>query len=188
MRPLSILPGVALSSVALAGVAHAAPAVAFLPGLRRRFLPALAGIGDAGHVALTFDDGPSARSTPLFLQLLRERGVRATFFLLGEQVARTPDVARAIVADGHEVAVHGWNHRCLLVKGPRRTLVELRTARDIIANTTGARPRWFRAPTVSSAPHRCSPHDRSGSRRCCGARGASTGPGVPPARRCAGEC
>jgi peptidoglycan/xylan/chitin deacetylase (PgdA/CDA1 family) len=146
MRALSSLPGVALSSVVLAGVAHAAPSVAFLPGPRRRLLPTLAGIGDPGHVALTFDDGPSTRSTPLFLDLLRERGVRATFFLLGDQVARTPDIARAMVAEGHEVAVHGWNHRCLLLKGPHRTRAELRTARDIIENTTGVRPRWFRAP------------------------------------------
>jgi peptidoglycan/xylan/chitin deacetylase (PgdA/CDA1 family) len=136
----------ALSAVALAGAAHTAPSAAFLPGPRRRLLPALAGIGDPGHVALTFDDGPLARSTPLFLDLLRARGVLATFFLLGEQVARAPDVARAIVADGHEVAVHGWNHRCLLLKSPHRTYAELRAARDIIEDTTGARPRWFRAP------------------------------------------
>ncbi len=136
----------ALAALAVACAAHAAPSAAFLPGPRRRLLPALAGVGDPGHVALTFDDGPSARSTPLFLDLLRERDIRATFFLLGEQVARTPDVARAIVADGHEVAVHGWNHRCLLRKGPHRTLAELRTARDVIENTTGLRPTWFRAP------------------------------------------
>jgi peptidoglycan-N-acetylglucosamine deacetylase len=140
------LTGAALSAVVLAGVTHAAPSAAFLPGPRRRLLPTLAGIGDPGHVALTFDDGPSARSTPLFLDLLRAHDVRATFFLLGDQVARAPDIARAIVTEGHEVAVHAWNHRCLLLKSPHRTHVELRATRDIIENTTGVRPRWFRAP------------------------------------------
>jgi peptidoglycan/xylan/chitin deacetylase (PgdA/CDA1 family) len=139
-------PSAALAALVVAGVAHAAPSAAFLPGVRRRLLPALAGAGDPGHVALTFDDGPSARSTPLFLDLLRERDLRATFFLLGEQVVRAPEVARAIAADGHEVAVHGWNHRCLLGNGPYRTLTELRAARDVIEDTTRVRPTWFRAP------------------------------------------
>jgi peptidoglycan/xylan/chitin deacetylase (PgdA/CDA1 family) len=143
---MNALSRAALCTAVLAGAAHAAPAAAFLPWPRRRLLPALAGIGDPGHVALTFDDGPSALSTPLFLDLLRARGVLATFFLLGDQVARAPDLARAIVADGHEVAVHGWNHRCLLLKSPHRTSLELCSARDIIENTTGVRPRWFRAP------------------------------------------
>jgi peptidoglycan/xylan/chitin deacetylase (PgdA/CDA1 family) len=143
---MKALPAAALSLMALAGIAHAAPSAAFLPGPRRHVLPTLAGIGSPGHVALTFDDGPAAHSTPLFLDLLRDRGVLATFFLLGEQVARHPGLARAIVADGHEVAVHGWNHQCLLLKNPHRTLAELRTARDVIEHATGARPQWFRAP------------------------------------------
>ncbi|MGH3430496.1 MAG: polysaccharide deacetylase family protein [Mycobacteriales bacterium] len=134
------------SALALAGLFHAAPAVTFLPGLRRRLLPALAGMGDSAHVALTFDDGPSPHSTPLFLDLLRERRVMATFFLLGSQVAQAPDVAREIVKDGHEVAVHGWDHRCLLAKGPRKTLDELRKAQETVEAVTGARPRWFRPP------------------------------------------
>lgn len=136
----------ALAALALAGVVHAAPSAAFLPGLRRRTLPGLAGLGRPDHVALTFDDGPSARSTPLFLDLLRENGIHATFFLLGSQVTRAPEVTRQIVAEGHEVAVHGWGHRCLLLKNPHRTLTELRAATDIITTVTGTRPRWFRAP------------------------------------------
>ena len=76
------------TALAMAGLVHAAPSVAFLPGLRRRLLPSLAGVGAPGHVALTFDDGPDPRSTPLFLRALNEHDVRATFFLLGSQVAR----------------------------------------------------------------------------------------------------
>jgi peptidoglycan/xylan/chitin deacetylase (PgdA/CDA1 family) len=130
----------------LAGLVHVAPSAAFLPGPRRRLLPDLAGLGDPGHVALTFDDGPSSRSTPVFLNLLREHDVKATFFVLGSQVERAPDVTREIVRHGHEIAVHGWDHRCLLLKGPRRTLAELRAAADIVESVTGERPRWFRPP------------------------------------------
>jgi peptidoglycan/xylan/chitin deacetylase (PgdA/CDA1 family) len=135
-------------ATAAAGTAllHAAPAAAFIPGLRRRFLPRLAGIGDAGHVALTFDDGPDPRSTPLFLDLLARHGVRATFFLLADQVTRSPDTARLIVGAGHEIALHGWDHRCLLRRGPRSTYTGLARACDLIDRTTGVRPQWFRAP------------------------------------------
>ncbi|HKN98199.1 MAG TPA: polysaccharide deacetylase family protein [Pseudonocardiaceae bacterium] len=133
-------------AVAALGIANAAPAAAFLPGLRRNLLPALAGHGDFCHVALTFDDGPDAESTPLFLDLLRQRDIRATFFVLGRQVLRAPDVARRIVAEGHEIAVHGWSHRCLLLDGPHRTFTRLRDACEVVEAATGQRPAWFRAP------------------------------------------
>ncbi|TVT60860.1 polysaccharide deacetylase family protein [Amycolatopsis rhizosphaerae] len=131
----------------LAGAAfHAAPAAAFLPPLRKKFLPRLAGIGDPGHVALTFDDGPHPLSTPHFLRLLEDRGVRATFFLLGDQVVRSPGLAAEIAGAGHEIALHGWEHRCLLRHGPRRVHDDLARALDAIERATGRRPRWFRAP------------------------------------------
>jgi peptidoglycan/xylan/chitin deacetylase (PgdA/CDA1 family) len=136
----------AIGALAVAGLVQAAPAAAFLPGPRRRLLPGLAGIGDRRHVALTFDDGPSAKSTPLFLELLRERNIRATFFLLGREVERAPEVARAIAADGHEIAVHGWTHRCLLIESPHQTHARLRRAVDVIQEAAGRRPTWYRAP------------------------------------------
>jgi peptidoglycan/xylan/chitin deacetylase (PgdA/CDA1 family) len=114
--------------------------------LRRRLLPALAGIGDPHHVALTFDDGPHPRSTPQFLRLLDAEGVRATFFLLGSQLARHPGLGRDIVADGHEIAVHGYDHRLLLSRGPRATLGDLTRATTVISDITGTAPRWWRPP------------------------------------------
>lgn len=128
------------------GLAHAGPAAAFLPPLRNRFLPRLAGIGDPGHVALTFDDGPNPLSTPHFLRLLQVRRVRATFFLLGAQVARAPWVAREIADAGHEIALHGWEHRCFLRYGPRRVHDDLARARDVLEDASGRRPQWIRAP------------------------------------------
>jgi peptidoglycan-N-acetylglucosamine deacetylase len=63
---------------------------------------------------LTFDDGPHPQATPLVLELLRERAVRATFFLVGEQVRRTGALRDEIEAAGHAVALHGDTHRGLL--------------------------------------------------------------------------
>jgi peptidoglycan-N-acetylglucosamine deacetylase len=136
-----------VSTAALAaGAAHALPAAAFVPALRRRFLPRMAGVGDPGHVALTFDDGPNPRSTPHFLRLLDVRGVRATFFLLGEETARAPRLVRELAAAGHEVGLHGWRHDCLLRYGPARTYDHLARACDTIERAAGRRPQWIRAP------------------------------------------
>jgi hypothetical protein len=86
MATTRVLAGIATG----VAVAHAVPAVAALGPLRRRFLPALAGVGDPRHVALTFDDGPHPDATPRFLRRLEAEGVRATFFLLGSQIVRYP--------------------------------------------------------------------------------------------------
>ncbi|MDX6474700.1 MAG: hypothetical protein QOH95_211, partial [Gaiellaceae bacterium] len=59
------------------------------------------------RVALTFDDGPHPEGTPAVLDTLARHGASATFFLVGEQVARDPSLAREIVDAGHEVAAHG---------------------------------------------------------------------------------
>ncbi len=138
------------TSVAMTGVgvlaAHALPSVTFWPQLRAKALPGLTGLGDPGHVALTFDDGPHPRSTPFFLRELDRHGVRATFFLLGSELARAPQLGREIAAAGHEVALHGWAHRRMLWYGPRRTYDEMARGRDLIAAVTGTPPRWFRPP------------------------------------------
>ena len=133
-------------AVAALGVVHAAPAPAAIGPLRRSLLPALAGLGDPGHVALTFDDGPHPDATPELLRLLDNAGVHATFFLLGRMVDEHPSIARAIVAAGHEIGVHGYEHRLLLKVGPRGTREDLCRAVDTITAVTGVVPRWWRPP------------------------------------------
>ncbi|WP_433184215.1 polysaccharide deacetylase family protein [Actinoallomurus sp. CA-150999] len=139
---------------ALAAV-HAAPAISTFGPLRNRVMPLLAGRGRPDHVALTFDDGPDRGSSPHFLRVLEARGIRATFFLLGSMLVRAPGLAEEMAAAGHEIAIHGWAHRPLLVRGHRATYDDLARARDAVAEAVGHEPRLFRPPygVMSTSAH-----------------------------------
>jgi peptidoglycan-N-acetylglucosamine deacetylase len=146
-RP-TVGPGGLTAVLAAAGLTltHALPSVTALGTVRRLAFPRLAGQGAAGHVALTFDDGPDPLWTPRFLKVLDSRVVHATFFLLGSMVAKAPGLAADIVAAGHEVAVHGWDHPHLLLRGPGATRDDITRGRDTIADATGRLPRQYRPP------------------------------------------
>jgi peptidoglycan/xylan/chitin deacetylase (PgdA/CDA1 family) len=145
LRPSGTLAAAGLAVAGLA-VAHAGPGITGLGPVRRAAFGRLAGEGGPWHVALTFDDGPDPAVTPDFARVLGERGVTATFFLLGEQVAKAPGLAAELAAAGHEIGVHGWEHRYLTLRGPRATLDDIRRATDLIENAAGTRPRLFRPP------------------------------------------
>jgi peptidoglycan/xylan/chitin deacetylase (PgdA/CDA1 family) len=130
--------------VGLAAAGHLLPVLTTVRPLRVALFPRLSGRGSAGHVALTFDDGPDDVGTPVVLDTLAALGVRATFFLLGVQVARHATPARAVVAAGHEVGVHGWDHTDLRRRGPAAATRDLSAARARIAATTGTTATLFR--------------------------------------------
>ncbi|MGW4674401.1 polysaccharide deacetylase family protein [Streptomyces sp. NPDC004324] len=155
MTAARLLRTAALAAVPALVAAHAAPVVSTFGPLRNAAMPRLSGRGRRDHIALTFDDGPDPLSTPHFLRLLDERQVRATFFLLGGEAHRSPGLVREIVAAGHEIGVHGWLHRPLLLRGPRATYEDLARARDTVADITGHRPALFRPPygVMSAAAH-----------------------------------
>jgi peptidoglycan-N-acetylglucosamine deacetylase len=98
------------------------------------------------RVVLTFDDGPHAEGTPAVLDELARHGATATFFLVGEQVALRPALARAIVDAGHEVAVHGYRHSLLLRRSVRELADDLDRALAAIADATGVAPVLYRPP------------------------------------------
>jgi peptidoglycan-N-acetylglucosamine deacetylase len=142
--------GRARAATAAVGVAtaawHVLPAASWLPGVRAVLSPGLDGRGDPSHVALTFDDGPDLRSTPCFLRELDRLRVRATFFVLGAEVARHTNVLRRVVSEGHELAVHGWRHERPWLPRPYKDERDLARAIAAVREAGGVTPRWYRPP------------------------------------------
>lgn len=103
-------------------------------------------VGSSRAVALTFDDGPEPTVTPRLLDLLRERGVRATFFVLTDKVALYPELAKRMVAEGHEIALHADHHERLTLVSVREARRRLVDARDSLQRVIGRPVRFFRPP------------------------------------------
>jgi peptidoglycan/xylan/chitin deacetylase (PgdA/CDA1 family) len=104
--------------------------------------------GDLSHraMAITFDDGPFPIYTTLLLDTLGRLGVKATFFLVGQQVQYYPYFAQAIQGAGHEVANHTFHHTNLTRLSAPQVFEEIARAQDTIAAVTGQVPRYFRPP------------------------------------------
>jgi peptidoglycan/xylan/chitin deacetylase (PgdA/CDA1 family) len=102
--------------------------------------------GDAGQIAITFDDGPDPDVTPRLLQALHDLGVTCTFFLLTGQARQHPELVRAMDAAGHEVALHGDDHRRVTDLGYCAALRYLRVSREELEQILGRPVRWFRPP------------------------------------------
>jgi peptidoglycan/xylan/chitin deacetylase (PgdA/CDA1 family) len=96
--------------------------------------------------ALTFDDGPSAGTTPAILDLLARRNARATFFLLAGNVRRRPDLVRRMAVEGHEPALHGDRHWPLPLSLPGTIRAEIRQSHAAIVEASGFAARHYRPP------------------------------------------
>jgi peptidoglycan/xylan/chitin deacetylase (PgdA/CDA1 family) len=96
-------------------------------------------------VALTFDDGPS-EGTPAILDVLAQYRAPATFFQVGANVERLPEVARAVAAAGHAIGNHSYAHPLFCFRSPGFIEADLRRAQLAIREHTGIEPEWFRAP------------------------------------------
>jgi peptidoglycan-N-acetylglucosamine deacetylase len=103
------------------------------------------GAGVRPAIALTFDDGPS-EATPQLLEILARHRAPATFFQIGANVRRLPEVAREVLAAGHEIGNHSDTHPLFALKSPVFIHRELARAQETIERATGQRPRYFRAP------------------------------------------
>lgn len=100
---------------------------------------------DTNAVALTFDDGPSP-DTEKLLDVLREKNVKATFFMIGKEVKKYPRIARRVAREGHEIGNHSYSHKIFLFCSRRRTDFEIYKTQEIISNLTGVAPRLIRPP------------------------------------------
>lgn len=104
-------------------------------------------------VYLTFDDGPDPVITPQVLDLLAAHNAKATFFAQGSQVQAYPDLARRIVAEGHSLQNHAWNHpRLPDLPQSEITYGQLQPTNDAIAAATGVTPTCLRAPYGATSP------------------------------------
>jgi len=146
-RTQGVLGACALAASALTG-AYALPALAGIGALRsmRRPLGIADRTLDGRGYGLTFDDGPHREGTPAVLEALAACGVHATFFLVGEQVARNPSLAAEIVAAGHGVGLHCDRHRNQLRLGPRAVREDIVRGAARIEETTGVPIERYRPP------------------------------------------
>ncbi|WP_457028522.1 polysaccharide deacetylase family protein [Kitasatospora sp. P5_F3] len=103
-------------------------------------------------VALTLDDGPDPTHTPAVLALLRKYGIRATFFLVGENAAEHPALVREIAGEGHHLANHTWTHPDLRHLSETRVRDELERTSDLLQAAAGKPLTWFRAPGGDWSP------------------------------------
>jgi peptidoglycan-N-acetylglucosamine deacetylase len=97
-------------------------------------------------VAMTFDDGPHPELTPKLLDILKQRNIRATFYVIGKNVAAYPEIARRIVEEGHEIGNHTYTHPALSKVGASRVKSELDRTTEIIRQATGVTPKTMRPP------------------------------------------
>ncbi len=130
--------GVCTAGAFLAWAARGRSASLFGPSVWR-------GPRDRRALALTFDDGPS-EDTPRILEILAGYGVPATFFQIGANVQRLPQVARAVRDAGHTIGNHSQTHPLFSLRSGRFMEQELLAAQKTIETHTGERPQWFRAP------------------------------------------
>lgn len=104
------------------------------------------GASDAVAVALTFDDGPHPKLTPQLLDILKKENVPATFFMLGEQVEKFPDIAKMVADQGYEIGNHSYTHSKFTKLGRDEIRKEINDTQEIIERATGRHPVLFRAP------------------------------------------
>lgn len=118
---------------------------------------------DGPYIAMTFDDGPNLKLTPKLLDLLAAHHIKATFFVIGENVAEHPEVVARAAHEGHEIGNHSWSHPNLAKMSDEGVRRELRRTEDAIKGAIGTRPTLLRPPYGSlSARQKRWIHDEFG--------------------------
>jgi len=105
-----------------------------------------------GEVVLTFDDGPRPESTPKVLATLSQQCARATFFMVGEHLARNPELAREVRAQGHSVGAHGNTHAHAPQQSPAEQLADMNAAQAAYQQAFGTPTPAWRFPFLEETP------------------------------------
>ena len=95
---------------------------------------------------MTFDDGPSEKLTPELLDLLAQHHIHATFFVIGENVVRHPEILQRALREGHEIGSHSWSHPAFAKMADTKVRAELQKTDDAIKEAIGQRPTLLRPP------------------------------------------
>ena len=98
------------------------------------------------YIAITFDDGPHPQNTPRLLDMLAQRNIKATFYVIGRSVDLHPEVLRRTVAEGHEIGNHSHTHRLLSKLSNAEVRQEMQRCQDAVGRAAGVRPRTMRPP------------------------------------------
>ncbi|MDR3750150.1 MAG: polysaccharide deacetylase family protein [Terracidiphilus sp.] len=106
----------------------------------------------ADELALTFDDGPNPKWTPRLLDVLAKHGVKATFFMLGGRAQAEPELVRRVVAEGHLIGNHSWDHPNLAVTPASKVREELVRTCGTLEEITGEKVGYFRPPFGAKRP------------------------------------
>src|SRR6266513_3465009 len=101
---------------------------------------------DGPYIAMTFDDGPSATLTPKLLDLLATHHIKATFFVIGENVDENPEIVARAAREGHQIGNHSWSHPNFAKMSQENVRSQLQRTDDAIKNATGKRPTLLRPP------------------------------------------
>ena len=145
------LPYITLASAAAAGVSYAGYA-AMAPA-SQLYGRTLTHGSDPSRMALTFDDGPNDPHTMRLLDVLARYNAKATFFLIGKYVRQRPDIARAILAAGHEIGNHTDSHPNLVLVSAARLRQELRDCNKALEDALGKKITLFRPPFGGRRPN-----------------------------------
>ena len=108
---------------------------------------------DGLYIAMTFDDGPEPKLTPKLLDLLKQKGIKATFFVVGQSAAEHPEILKRAVAEGHEIANHSWSHPNFGKMSDGAVNSEIQRTQDVIVQATGVKPKLLRPPYGSITKH-----------------------------------
>jgi len=104
------------------------------------------------YIAMTFDDGPSFALTPKLLDILKERNIKVTFFILGSLATRYPDIVKRAAAEGHEIADHTWDHTLITKLTQAGLDHQVIDTANVLRSITGKWPRVFRPPYGGTSP------------------------------------